>query len=47
VDGEVQAEAEQLALAPGEPVGQVAGVAGGGLGIRVVQLPPAGAGAAA
>ena len=47
VDGQVQAEAEQLALAPGQPVGKVAGVVGGGLGVRVVQLPPVGAGAAA
>ena len=47
VDGQVQAEAEQLALAAGQPVGQVAGVVGGGLGVRVVQLAPVGAGAAA
>ena len=47
MDGEVQAEPEQLALAPGQPVGQVAGVVGGGLGVRVVQLPPVDAGAAA
>ena len=47
MDGQVQAEAEQLALAPGQPVGQVAGVVGGGLGVRVVQLPPVDAGAAA
>ena len=47
VDGQVQAEAEQLALAAGQPVGQVAGVVGGGLGVRVVELAPVGAGAAA
>ena len=46
VDGQVQAEPEQLALAPGQPVGQVAGVVGGGLAVRVVQLAPVGAGAA-
>ena len=43
VDGQVQAEAEQLALAPGQPVGQVAGVVGGGLGVRVVEPAPVGA----
>ena len=47
VDGQVQAEPEQLALAPGEPVGQVAGVVGGGLGVRVVELAAVDAGAAA
>ena len=47
VDGQVQAEAEQLALAPGQPVGQLAGVGGGGLGVRVVQPSPVGAVAAA
>ena len=47
VDGQVQAEAEQLALAAGQPVGQVAGVVGGGLGVRVVQLAAVRAGAAA
>ena len=46
VDGQVQAEPEQLALAPGQPVGQLAGVVRGGLGVRVVQLAPVGAGAA-
>ena len=40
VDGQVQAEAEQLALAAGQPVGQVAGVAGGGLGVGVIELAP-------
>ena len=47
VDGQVQAEPEQLALAPGQPVGQVAGVVGGGLGVGVIELPAVGAGAAA
>ena len=46
VDGQVQAEPEQLALAPGQPVGQVAGVVGGGLGVGVIELAPVGAGAA-
>ena len=46
VDGEVQAEAEQLALAAGEPVRQVAGVARGGLGVRVIELAAVRAGAA-
>ena len=47
MDGQVQAEAEQLALAPGQPVRQLAGVVGGGLGVGVIELPPVGAGAAA
>ena len=46
MDGEVQAEAEQLALAAGEPVRQVAGVVGGGLGVGVIELAAVGAGAA-
>ena len=46
VDGQVQAEAEQLALAAGEPVGEVAGVGRGGFGVRVVELAAVGAGAA-
>jgi hypothetical protein len=46
VDREVQAEAEQLALAPGEPVRQITGVAGGGLGAGVIELAAVGAGAA-
>ena len=37
VDGEVQPEAEQLALAAGDPGGQVVGVLGGGLDLRVEQ----------
>ena len=41
VDGQVQAEAEQVALAAGEPVGQLAGVVSGGLGIGVVELAAA------
>ena len=47
MDGQVQAEPEQLALAPGQPVRQVAGVGGGGLDIRVVQPAPVRAGVAA
>ena len=39
-DGEVQAGAEQVPFAAGDPVGQVAGVVGGGLGVRVVQPAP-------
>ena len=46
MDGQVQAEAEQLALAAGEPVGQLAGVTRGRFGVRVVELPAVGAGAA-
>ena len=39
VHGQVQAEAEQLALAAGDLVGQRAGVLGGGLGGRVIAGP--------
>ena len=46
VDGQVQAEAEQLPLAAGEPVRQVPGVVCGGLGVRVVELAAVRAGAA-
>ena len=41
VDGQVQAEAEQVALTAGQPVGQLPGVVGGGLGIGVVELAAA------
>ena len=40
-DGQVQAEPEQVALAAGEPVGQLPGVVSGGLGIGVVELTAA------
>ena len=46
VDGQVQAEAEQLPLAAGQPVRQVPGVPRGGLGVRVIELAAVRAGAA-
>ena len=46
MDGQVEAEAEQLALAAGEPVGQLAGVTRGGLGVWVVELAAVRGGAA-
>ena len=46
MDGEVQAEAEQPALAAGEPVRQVPGICCGGFGVRVIELAVVRAGAA-
>ena len=46
VHGQVQAQPEQLALTAGDLVGQRAGVLGGGLGLRVIQPPVPGPGAA-
>ena len=46
VDGQVEAEAEQLALAAGEPVGQLAGITRGGFSVWVIELPAVRAGAA-
>ena len=46
MDGEVEAEAEQPALAAGEPVRQLAGIGRGGFGVGVVELAAVGAGAA-
>jgi hypothetical protein len=37
VHAQVQADAEQLGLAAGDPVGQFGGIIGGGLGDRVTQ----------
>ena len=46
VDGEVQAEAEQLPLTAGQPVRQVPRVICGGFGVRVIELPAVRPGAA-
>jgi hypothetical protein len=47
VDGQVEPGAEQAAVAAGDPVGQVAGVVGGGFGVGIVQAALSGVVAAA